>query len=166
MRAMTLAACLIWAWEGCGWSWDPGGCLPNAGTPPGPLPHGTLLTTVAIPEVGEDGPIQKPKLQMTSSGWSAAQLSRPACDRLTGTFTPLNWSRVGAANTHTAQTMVKPTATRGTMMASPAGMRARYSARRERPVTTRCRNIPSPRSADPAVAPRVAATMNPKMYSP
>ena len=61
--------------------------------------------------------------------------------------------------------MVKPTATSGTMMASPAGMRARYSARRERPVTTRCRNIPSVRSTDPAVAPRVAATMKPKTYS-
>jgi len=37
----------------------------------------------------------------------------------------------------------------GTMMAKPAGIRARYSAKRERPVTTRCRNIPSVRSTDP-----------------
>jgi hypothetical protein len=34
-------------------------------------------------------------------------------------------SVVGAAKTHTAQTMVKPTATNGTMMANPAGIRAR-----------------------------------------
>src|ERR1039458_13745 len=115
MRAITLAACLIWAWEGCGWPWDPGGCLTIAGPPLGPLPHGTLLSTEAI---GEDGPILKSKLQMTSSVWLEAQLSRPARDRLTGTFTPLKTSRVGAANTHTAQTMVKPTATKGTMMAS------------------------------------------------
>ena len=27
MSAIRLAACLIWAWEGCGWPWDPGGCL-------------------------------------------------------------------------------------------------------------------------------------------
>ena len=102
---------------------------------------------------------------MTSSAWSAAQLSRPARDRLTGTVTPSKLSWVGAAKTHTVHTMVKPTATRGTMMASPAGIRATYTARRDRPVTTRCRNIPSPRSADPAVAPRVAATMKPKTYS-
>ena len=49
-------------------------------------------------------------------------------------------------------------------MASPAGIRARYSANRERPVTTRCRNIPSVRSTDPAVQPNVAAMMKPKTY--
>ncbi len=53
-------------------------------------------------------------------------------------------------------------ATSGTMMANPAGIRARYSAKRERPVTTRWRNIPSVRSIDPAVQPKVAATMKPK----
>src|SRR5579864_5578803 len=133
-----------------------------AGPPPEPLAHGTLLTTWAI---GDDGPMLKLKLQMTSSAWSAAQVSKPVRDRLAGTVTPSNTSLVGAANTHTAQTMVKPAATSGTMTASPAGIRARYSAKRERPVTTRCRNIPSVRSADPAVTPRVAATMKPKTYS-
>src|ERR1700730_2412200 len=118
MPAITLAAWLIWAWEGCGWPWKPGGCWTIAGPPPGPLPHGTLLST---PAIGEDGPMLALKLQMTSSAWSAAQLSRPARDRPGGTFTPLNTSRVGAANTHTVQTMVKPSATKGTMMASPAG---------------------------------------------
>src|ERR1019366_5556117 len=94
--------------------------------PPGPLPHGTVLTAAEIaPPLGEDGPILKPKLQMTSSAWSAAQVSRPARDKLTGTFTPLNSNRDGAANTQTAQTTVKPTATSGTMIASPAGIRAR-----------------------------------------
>ena len=93
---------------------------------PGPFVHGTLLTTAgSVEPPGDDGPILNPKLQMTSSAWPAAQLSRPACDRLVGTFTPWYSSRVGAANTQTAQTMVKPTATRGTMMASPAGIRAR-----------------------------------------
>src|SRR5580704_9511226 len=117
-----MAAFLIWAWEGCDWLWDPGGCFRFAGPAPGPLPHGTLLSTEPI---GEDGPILKSKLQMTSFGWSAAQLSRPARERFAGTFTPLKLSWVGAANTQTAQTTVKPTATRGTMMASPAGIRAR-----------------------------------------
>ncbi len=37
----------------------------GVGPPLGPLPHGTLLATAAI---GEDGPILKLKLQMTSSG--------------------------------------------------------------------------------------------------
>ena len=49
-------------------------------------------------------------------------------------------------------------------MARPAGIRARYSDSRERPVTTRCRNIPSLRSTDPAVQPKVAATMKPNTY--
>ena len=49
-------------------------------------------------------------------------------------------------------------------MASPAGMRAKYRASRERPVMTRWRNIPSVRSTDPAVQPTTAATMNPKTY--
>ena len=49
-------------------------------------------------------------------------------------------------------------------MARPAGMRAKYRARRERPVMTRWRNIPSVRSTDPAVQPTTAATMKPKMY--
>ena len=49
-------------------------------------------------------------------------------------------------------------------MASPAGIRAKYKASRERPVITRWRNIPSVRSTDPAVQPTVAATMNPKVY--
>ena len=49
--------------------------------------------------------------------------------------------------------MVKPTATSETMMASPAGIRARYRASRERPVITRWRNMPSVRSTDPAVQP-------------
>ena len=77
---------------------------------------------------------------------------------------PVVISWVGAANTHTTQTMAKPTATMGTTMASPAGIRARYRASRERPVTTRWRNIPSVRSTDPAVQPRVAAMMKPKTY--
>src|ERR1700736_3213145 len=122
MSAIALAASGIWAWEGCGCPWGPGGGWPLTGPPPGPLKHGTLSSTAAI---GEDGPILKLKLQMTSSAWSAAQLSRPAGDRLAGTLTPLNLSWVGAAKTHTAHTMVKPTATKGTMMASPAGIRAR-----------------------------------------
>ena len=49
-------------------------------------------------------------------------------------------------------------------MASPAGMRAKYSASRERPVITRWRNMPSVRSTEPAVQPTTAATMNPKTY--
>ena len=49
-------------------------------------------------------------------------------------------------------------------MASPAGMRAKYRARRERPVMTRWRNIPSVRSIDPAVQPTTAATTNPNTY--
>ena len=69
---------------------------------------------------------------------------------------------VGAAKQHTAQTIVKPTATIETMMASPAGILAKYSARRERPVTTRCRNMPSVRSTNPPWHPSVAATMKPK----
>ncbi len=60
--------------------------------------------------------------------------------------------------------MVNPMATNAQMMASPAGIRARYRASRERPVTTRCRNMPSVRSIDPAVPPNVAATMKPKTY--
>ncbi len=74
----------------------------------------------------------------------------------------MSW--VGAAKEQTAQTTVKPTATIGITMANPAGMRARYRANLERPVITRCRNIPSVRSTDPAVHPTAAATMNPKMY--
>src|SRR5579864_1517885 len=165
MPAITVAALLIWAWDACGCAWGPGGCRTIAGPPPGPLPgplpHGTLLTTVAI----SDDAFSMLKLQTTSLGWSAAQLSSPARDRLAGTVTPLKTSRVGAAKEHTAQTTVKPAATKGTMMASPAGIRARYSAKRERPVTTRWRNIPSVRSAEPAVTPSVAATMKPKTYS-
>ena len=38
---------------------------------------------------------------------------------------PLKLSVVGAANTQTAQTTLNPIATSGTMIASPAGMRAR-----------------------------------------
>ena len=49
-------------------------------------------------------------------------------------------------------------------MASPAGIRAKYSANRDRPVITRWRNIPSVRSIDPAVLPTTAATTNPKTY--
>src|SRR5580704_661209 len=124
---MRAAACLISACEACGW---PG---VGAGPPltemvlrPGLFVHGTLLTTAGSVELpGDDGPILNPKLQMTSSAWPAAQLSRPACDRLVGTVTPWYSSRVGAASTHTAQTTMKPAATRGTMMASPAGIRAR-----------------------------------------
>src|ERR1700737_4918207 len=115
MSAIWLAAWLISAWEGCGWAWVPGGCWRLAGPPPGPLKQGTLLMTAGI---GEDGPILKLKLQMTSSAWSAAQLSSPARERLAGTLTPLNLSWVGAAKTHTAQTMLKPTATKGTRMPS------------------------------------------------
>ncbi len=57
-----------------------------------------------------------------------------------------------------------PTATIAMTMASPAGIRARYKAMRERPVITRWRNIPSVRSTEPAVQPTTAATMNPKTY--
>ncbi len=49
------------------------------------------------------------------------------------------------------------------MIANPAGILARYSASRDRPVTTRCRNIPSVKSRDPAVQPTVVATMKPKV---
>src|SRR5579872_4233398 len=122
MSAISVAASLVWAWEGCGGPWNPGGGWRMAGPPPGPLAQGTLLSTSAM---GEDGPMLKLKWQMTSSAWSAAQLSRPARDRWAGTFTPLTASWVGAANTQTAQTMAKPAATKGTMMASPAGIRAR-----------------------------------------
>jgi hypothetical protein len=62
----------------------------------------------------------------------------------------------------TAHTTVNPIATSGRMIARPAGIRARYSASLDRPVTTRCRNMPSVRSTEPAVQPRAAATMNPK----
>ena len=57
--------------------------------------------------------------------------------------------------------MVNATATAGTRMARPAGMRARYRARRDRPVITRWRNTPSFRSVVAAAAPTTAATMNP-----
>ena len=53
--------------------------------------------------------------------------------------------------------------TMGRTMAKPAGMRAKYRASRDRPVTTRWRKTPSVKSADPALAPSVAATMNPKV---
>jgi len=75
---------------------------------------------------------------------------------------PWKSNRAGALTAHTAQTTVKATATMGTMMAKPAGMRARKSATPERPVTTCCVNIPSARSSHPAVAPKVMAAMNPK----
>ena len=95
--------------------------------PPGPLPHGTVLIAEAIVDAcGNDGPMADAEIadDLVRRGRRPSSRGRQR-DRLTGTFTPLKLSRVGAANTHTAQTMVKPTATRGTMMASPAGIRAR-----------------------------------------
>ena len=73
----------------------------------------------------DDGSVLTLKLQMTASAWSAAQCSRLVRDRLAGTVTPLKVRWVGAANTQTAHTMANPVATSGTMMASPAGIRAR-----------------------------------------
>lgn len=75
---------------------------------------------------------------------------------------PWKSKRDGAEKTQTVQMMVKATATMGMTMANPAGMRARKSATLERPVSTCCVNMPSARSEEPAVAPKVMAAMNPK----
>src|SRR5947209_12690293 len=104
------------------------------------------------------------KSQRTSSAWAAAKVSSCVRDSPGGTFMPLMLSWLGAASTQTVQTTLKPIATSGRMIAKPAGIRARYSAIRDLPVTTRWRNIPSARSTEPAVAPRGAAKRNARVW--
>src|SRR5579862_6661512 len=90
-----------------------------------PFPQGTLG--------GILGPL-KSKLQMTSSAWLAAHVSRAGRDRPAGTVTPSKFSLVGAAKTQTTQTIVYPIATMVMTTARPAGTRAKNKETRERPV--------------------------------
>jgi len=78
-----------------------------------------------VEALGSFGPKLMLKLQTTASAWSDAHESKAAWESPGGTVMPSYSRWVGAASTQTVHTMVKPTATMGTMMARPAGIRAR-----------------------------------------
>ena len=63
---------------------------------------------------------------MTGTAWSAGPVLEAGAGQARRYVHVRSQSmKVGAAKTHTAQTIVKPIATSGTTIASPAGIRAR-----------------------------------------